>query len=127
MTHKPIPKAVRQKVYEKYHGHCAYCGCELEYKDMQVDHVDSLWFNSWKKKGTIQDDSMDNLMPSCRMCNYYKGAGDIEMFRERLQNTLSNTCIDTFQARLAMKYGIIEYHPWNGKFYFEEEENDKRE
>lgn len=59
MTHKPIPKAVRQKVYEKYHEHCAYCWCELEYKDMQVDYVDSLWLNSWKKKDTVQNDSMD--------------------------------------------------------------------
>lgn len=36
---KPIPKHIRQKVYEKYDGHCAYCGCKLEYKDMQVDHI----------------------------------------------------------------------------------------
>lgn len=36
---KPIPKSVRKQVYAKYNGHCAYCGCELEYKDMQVDHV----------------------------------------------------------------------------------------
>lgn len=25
---KPIPKAMRLKVYEKYNGHCAYCGKE---------------------------------------------------------------------------------------------------
>lgn len=24
--HKPIPKAIRQQVYEKFGGHCAYCG-----------------------------------------------------------------------------------------------------
>lgn len=39
MTRKPIPKDVRKQVYEKYNGHCAYCGCKLDYKDMQVDHV----------------------------------------------------------------------------------------
>lgn len=38
---KSIPKKVRQKVYEKYDGHCAYCGKKLEYKDMQVDHIQS--------------------------------------------------------------------------------------
>ena len=27
-------KRVREKVYQKYNGHCAYCGCELQYKDM---------------------------------------------------------------------------------------------
>lgn len=35
---KPIPKDVRQKVYDKFKGHCAYCGCKLKYKEMQVDH-----------------------------------------------------------------------------------------
>lgn len=37
--HKPIPKAVRKQVYEKYNGHCAYCGRPIAYKDMQVDHI----------------------------------------------------------------------------------------
>ena len=39
---KTIPKSIREKVYNKCNGHCAYCGCELEYKNMQVDHVKSL-------------------------------------------------------------------------------------
>ena len=38
MSRKTIPKKIRQIVYDKYNGHCAYCGCELEYKDMQIDH-----------------------------------------------------------------------------------------
>lgn len=36
---KRISKSVREQVYKKCHGHCAYCGCLLDYKDMQVDHV----------------------------------------------------------------------------------------
>ena len=43
--HKAIPKRVRLEVYEKCNHRCAYCGCELEYKDMQVDHVTSLYSN----------------------------------------------------------------------------------
>ena len=31
-------KSVRQSVYEKYGGRCAYCGRKIEYNDMQVDH-----------------------------------------------------------------------------------------
>lgn len=34
-----IPKKIRQQVYDKCGGHCAYCGKEIAYKDMQVDHV----------------------------------------------------------------------------------------
>ena len=29
---KPIPKSVRKLVYEKYNGHCAYCGREIPEK-----------------------------------------------------------------------------------------------
>jgi|GEM_PF-6807003 len=31
---KAIPKRIRQKVYEKYNCHCAYCGGEGEYKEI---------------------------------------------------------------------------------------------
>lgn len=34
-----ISKKVRQLVYDKCGGHCAYCGKEIAYKDMQVDHI----------------------------------------------------------------------------------------
>jgi len=34
-----VSKAMRQNVYNKYNGHCAYCGCHINYKDMQVDHI----------------------------------------------------------------------------------------
>ena len=43
MKHKAIPKKIRQQVYDKYNGRCAYCGCKLEYKDMQVDHIESVY------------------------------------------------------------------------------------
>jgi hypothetical protein len=30
MSRKQIAQKIRKQVYEKYNGHCAYCGCELE-------------------------------------------------------------------------------------------------
>ena len=45
-AHKKIPKKIRLLVYEKCNHRCAYCGCELEYKDMQVDHVKSVFANT---------------------------------------------------------------------------------
>lgn len=32
-----ISKKTREAVYQKYAGHCAYCGRPIAYKDMQVD------------------------------------------------------------------------------------------
>ena len=31
-------KKTREIVWKKYGGRCAYCGREIAYKDMQVDH-----------------------------------------------------------------------------------------
>lgn len=130
MRHKPIPKRLREFVYKKYNGHCAYCGCLLDYKQMQVDHIHSLYATSIEHNlvddpDIVQNDDLGNLMPSCRQCNYYKAESDIEGFRSKLKDWLEKTCIDTFQARLAMKYGILTYKPWDGKFYFEKEQNDR--
>ena len=70
--HKAIPKRVRLEVYEKCNHRCAYCGCELEYKDMQVDHVKSIYSNmDYKQTMTEQEMySIENLLPSCRQCNF---------------------------------------------------------
>ena len=32
-------KKTREEVYKKYDGHCAYCGKEIEIKEMQIDHM----------------------------------------------------------------------------------------
>lgn len=119
MKRKPIPKIVRQQVYEKYNGHCAYCGCELDIKDMQVDHVDSVYRADYE--GRVASNEIENLMPSCRQCNYYKGTTTIDEFREKITH-LTRIVLIAFPARLAQKYGIVQVNEWDGKFYFEKEE-----
>jgi len=126
---RAIPKALRLKVYEKYNGHCAYCGKEMEYKDMQVDHIIPIAHAIYGPKDKadmvrqmFEDGSINeigNLMPACRSCNFYKGSYGIEGLRNRILEELDHTCRSTFQTRLAMQYGIIKYEPWDGKFYFE--------
>lgn len=134
MKRNRLSKEKRAEVYAKYNGRCAYCGKEIELKDMQVDHVtayaQSIYGTETENEkvsemiGNGSIDDIPNLLPSCRACNYYKNINGIEGFRERILNQLSHTCIGTFQARLAMQYGIIEYKPWDGKFYFEKINDD---
>lgn len=62
-----ISKSKREAVYRKYDGHCAYCGREIAYKDMQVDHF--LPLRAWGIEDAGTDD-ISNLMPACRMCNH---------------------------------------------------------
>ena len=121
MKRKPIPKMIRQQVYEKYNGHCAYCGCELDIKDMQVDHLYSVYRAEYE--GRDIDDSIDNYMPACRQCNYYKGTSTIDEFRRKILQ-LERTALIPFPVRLAQKYGIIQVKEWDMKFYFEKLRED---
>lgn len=108
---KAIPQSVRLLVLQKYGSRCAYCGCLLEYKDMQVDHLHPV-----KKGGT---DTPDNLMPACRSCNHYKESFTLEQFRERMFKTLEAFEMSPL-ARLTSRYGTIHIcNQWNRKFYFE--------
>lgn len=75
---KTISKAIRQQVYDKFNGHCAYCGREIDLKEMQVDHVISYMGN----KGV---DSVDNYFPACRLCNQAKNDDTIEEFRDYIE------------------------------------------
>lgn len=78
---RKLTKDERMAVYEKTNGHCAYCGCELEYKDMQVDHV--IPINGWSEQG---EDTLDNMLPACRSCNHYKSRSTLEGFRKMVEN-----------------------------------------
>lgn len=61
MSRKTISKMNRQKVYEMYNGHCAYCGGAIAYKDMQVDHL--IPVGGYKEQGT---NDMENLVTGVR-------------------------------------------------------------
>lgn len=108
---KSIPKKIRLQVYEKCNHRCAYCGCELQYKDMQVDHVESLYWHGGS-------DEISNFLPACRACNFYKSTMEIEEFRNQLQ-TITERLQKEFIYRLACKYGIVEEHMEPIQFYFE--------
>lgn len=119
MKHKRISKKTRELVLNKYGGKCAYCGCDLTLSTMQVDHIKSVYASYLKNNFVeIQDDSLENLNPSCRQCNFYKGTLDIEQFREKIKTILYETCQNTFQAKLAKKLGMMKVTQFD-KFYFE--------
>lgn len=117
MVRKRIAKNVRQAVYAKYDGHCAYCGKEINYKDMQVDHIDSVYRAEFE--GRAVDNSLDNYMPSCRSCNFYKSTSTLEEFRNKLA-TLHTRLEKLFIYRIAKQYEIVvEEEKPTIKFYFE--------
>lgn len=112
-------KKTREIVYNKYKGHCAYCGCELSISEMQIDHIDSRFLAQYHGKEI--NNSIGNLMPACRMCNFYKSSSDLEGFRKTLSTVLKDSCRKSFTVRLAIKYGFLSIGEWDGNFYFEKE------
>jgi 5-methylcytosine-specific restriction endonuclease McrA len=105
-----MTKEERKKVWNKYNKRCSYCGEELDYKKMQVDHI--------KPKYLGGKDEIENYNPSCRECNFYKGTFNIDGFRQNLK-TIIERIRKPFIVRLAMKYNIISFKPFDGKFYYE--------
>lgn len=118
INRRKLSKKQRQEVYDKYHGHCAYCGCVLEYKDMQVDHIESVFTAEYK--GEKVNNDIENFNPSCRACNFYKGTQSIEQFRKAITAILLPNLKKNFNYRLAIKYGFVEPKEVRPvRFYFE--------
>ena len=115
MRRKQLTKSERTAIYNKYNGHCAYCGKEIEYKDMQVDHLTPL--NGCTRCGT---DDFENLMPSCRRCNHYKRANSLEGWRKMIEKIPDILLCDSYIYRVALDYELVEPKPHKVVFYFEQ-------
>ena len=111
-------KERREKVWLKFNKHCAYCGKEIEYRDMQVDHLKPLAYAPFPNDKNSKVNSFENLMPSCRRCNHYKRAKNIGQFR-LLMKTLHERIKNLYIGKVAIDYGIIKIESFDGKFYFE--------
>ena len=81
---KQLSKATRLEVLNKYDNHCAYCGCELTYEQLNVDHKIPLYYAEFGYDINYLE-SMDNYMPSCRSCNKYKTTYTTETFRKMIE------------------------------------------
>ena len=124
-------KKKRIHIYNKLNGSCGYCGKKIELKDMQVDHIipqlnyEMSIRNNWRVPAflahlTIADMHCDdNLLPTCRVCNKWKNAHDLELFRSELQEQLKRLNERSSNYRIAKKYGLINETPKPIIFHFE--------
>ena len=110
---KALSKDMRREVYEMYGGHCAYCGREIDIKDMQVDHIQSIYLGG--------EDKLSNYCPACRSCNFYKSTMSVEGLREQL-GLIVGRLEKMLTFRLALAHGLIQLTGRPVKFYFEENE-----
>lgn len=108
---KRLTKAERKLIHSRCNGRCAYCGCALKYKDMQVDHVVPL--------SNGGEDTLENMLPSCRSCNHYKGMFGLEDFRERVEDMPKVLMRDSVTYKNAVRFGLVKPDQHTVVFYFE--------
>jgi len=121
-------KIDRQKMHQKYNGHCAYCGREITAKEMQVDHAEPIMRKSTYQNGKFKKlngcefpelDCESNMMPSCRQCNNRKWTCDIESFRSEMSKQVMRAEKICAAFRMALIYKQIEKTEKPILFYFE--------
>ncbi|MBO5435344.1 HNH endonuclease [bacterium] len=112
-------------VYNKFNGHCAYCGCGTNLSDVTIDHVKPL-----NKNGT---DETDNMFPCCYVCNHIKHNFTVSKFRSRIveichsiniddTNIISNNSVKPerlSEIEIAKKYGSEVAVSGTVVFYYE--------
>lgn len=111
---------IRYHVFQKYSGHCAYCGSTILLEKFQVDHfISKMYFYGHQSINGCRLNDISNLMPSCASCNLSKKHLDIETFRLKISSlpNLFNTYFPAF--RLSVRYGLIYTYEQPVIFYFE--------
>lgn len=122
-----LSQAERKAVYDKYNGHCAYCGCDIPFKGFNVDHLHCLRNYEYTEEFTgIDVHSIDNLMPACGSCNRYKATMDLETFRKQLQKIPDRLQRDVCTYNIALRYRMVQENREPIKFYFERMKEDER-
>lgn len=122
---KTISKKTREQVYNKYYGHCAYCGKEIQYKDMQLDHLIPKQRERFKKYTEEEIECFENYMPSCRRCNHYKRAHSLETFRQMIEEIPAKLFRDNYIYKVGLDYHLVVPHEHKVIFFFEQVDRAK--
>ena len=108
-------KEERLTIFNKYNGHCAYCGREIKLNGFEVDHFEALRRNDeWGGS-----DDIENKIPACMPCNRSKATFTIEVWREQLQNKIKSLNRDSATYRAAKRFGLVYETGAVIQFYYE--------
>lgn len=130
-------KELRQRIYNKFGGLCAYSGTHLE-DDWQIDHVKPVIRRFDGIKLFVENDCEENMFPVQKLINHYKHSLFLEDFRtlylgglhERLKKLPKNPRTEKsrkrkeYMLKIANYFGITPDKPFCGTFYFEQFENN---
>ncbi|POY55702.1 HNH endonuclease [Pectobacterium versatile] len=129
-----LNKKQRAELRMKFGGRCAYCGCELPDR-WHADHVQPViriseivrtnsgpFTHKYVATGESrrpENDTIDNLFPTCPPCNIFKSSFDIEEFRSELQQQLTRLKSKSVNYRMSEKFGQVIETPSPIVFWFE--------
>lgn len=124
-------KALKEQVFLKYNGRCAYCGIDLNNEIFHLDHFiprrrykyPELVSNGTFEALEVGRDTYENLMPCCVLCNSSKNDLTIEQFRDRVENRTQTLNKNSSEYRVAKRYGTVIETNKNVIFYFEKLNN----
>lgn len=119
---------MRETVYLKYDGHCAYCGSPITIKEMHVDHIIPKYRHSQihdclivggKKFTEYGVNDIRNLNPACGVCNRWKSTYSVEEFRHEIYMQVERLRKNSAPFRMAERYGTVKATNNPVVFYFE--------
>lgn len=111
-----LPQKERMRLYDKYNGHCAYCGTIIAFADMQADHIQPLHLGG--------EDTMENLAPAFGVVTTIRLQMTVEKFRQHLQGIPARIRRDDIAYRVGERFGIVGEMGKQVRFYFEEDRHE---
>lgn len=130
-------KIDRNVIYQKFEGKCAYCGHKIKLNDMQIDHIIPKSTYSFHMQTrhkvpaflshlTEQDvNHVDNLFPSCQVCNLRKLNYSLEDFRNEVTDLINILENKSQTYKMAKRFNFVKTKRVRSfKFYFEHEEEN---
>lgn len=124
MSYKPpkrrrLTPAQREQIFNLCEGRCAYCGCVITLKNMQVDHLIPMELEAIARHDGHDADSMDNMLPACRSYNNYKSSLTLEKFRMAVYRWPDVLMRDSVTYKNAARFGQVIPNQHVPKFFFE--------
>lgn len=106
-----IGQQTREKVFVKYKGHCAYCGCEIYLDTFTVDHIVP------QCRGGANN--IKNYNPCCKRCNQLKSDHSLVTFRNIIKYKISEKHKEIKYLNGFCKFNYKTPEEIKVKFYFE--------
>ncbi len=144
-----LTKQQRLDLRMKFGGKCAYCGCDLPEKGWHADHVEAVRREWWKSTQGYKDshgwrhevvngkivriavplekaglerpenDTLDNLFPSCRPCNIDKHCMSLEDWRQIVADKVGVLRRNYKAFSHAERFGLVAATGTQVVFWFE--------